>query len=189
MRKLTLPTALVLTLGIIIATAVILLAMGRNPICKCGYVLLWHPVKGGPGGSQHLIDWYTFTHIQHGPIFYLLIWLVFRDRVSTAGKLVLAVLMEAGWEIAENTDFIINRYRSGQISADYVGDSVVNSVADILAMIVGFLAAAILPAWGAVLVFVGVEATLLYLIRDSLLLNALMLIYRVPFIERWQAGG
>ena len=162
--------------------------MGRVPICKCGYVKLWHGVVFSAENSQHISDWYTFSHIIHGFAFYGLLWLIGR-RWSVGVRLVLAVLLESGWEIFENTDFVINRYREVTISLDYYGDSVLNSVSDITAMVIGFVVASRLPVWVIIALTVALELFVAYSIRDNLTLNIIMLIYPLDSIKHWQAGG
>jgi hypothetical protein len=187
--RLSLPVALLVSLGIVAAIAALMFWMGRLPICKCGYIKLWHGGRGDSEISQHLADWYTYSHVLHGVIFYFLLWFVFRGRLSVAARLVIATLIEGAWELFENTPFIINRYRSQTISRDYFGDTIINTVGDMLAMIVGFLIAARLPAWVTVFLLIATELVLLYLIRDNLLLNIIMLVYPLEWIKQWQSGG
>src|ERR1700676_2702923 len=160
--------------------------MGRSASSTCGYVKLWEGDVAGPGTSQHLTDWYTFSHLLHGFLFYFLLWLVGR-RWPIGLRFLLAVLLEVGWEVLENSDFIIMRYRANTISLNYYGDSIVNSVSDTLTAVVGFALAAWLRPATTVGVALAIEIGLAVAIRDNLSLNILMLIHRVPWIEAWQA--
>jgi hypothetical protein len=169
------------------AAALVEFWMGRTWMCRCGYVKLWHGVVYSSENSQHLTDWYTFSHVLHGIGFYFLLWLAAR-RIDWRARLVMAVALEATWEVAENTPMIIDRYRAATIALDYYGDSIVNSVADIVAMALGFWIALKARLWVSVTTFATVELALAAAIRDNLTLNIVMLIYPLEFIKRWQLG-
>lgn len=180
-------TPILITLGIILLTAAWLLWIGREPICKCGYVKLWHGQVVSSENSQHISDWYTPSHIIHGFLFFGALWLVAR-RLSFGWRLAIATLVECAWEIVENSDAVIERYRTVTISLDYFGDSVLNTVCDVLAMVLGFWLASKLPVWVTVALIVLFEGLTMWLIRDGLALNILMLVYPLDSVAQWQAG-
>jgi Protein of unknown function (DUF2585) len=185
--RLSLRTYLLIGIGVVVLQAAVLLAMGQPPICTCGYVKLWHGNVLSAENSQHLTDWYTFSHVIHGFGFYLLLWLI-APRTPVGLRLALALGLEAGWEIFENTPFIIDRYRQSALAQGYTGDSVLNSVSDTLAMTFGFLVARILPVWVTVALALAMELFVGFMIRDNLTLNIVQLIYPSETISHWQSG-
>ena len=164
-----------------------LYAMGHPLICKCGYVKLWHGVTVSSENSQHLTDWYTPSHVIHGLLFYLALWLVARHWPFNL-RLLLATVVEVSWEATENTPWIINRYRGATISLDYFGDSVINSASDAIAMLIGFWLASRLPVWASIALIVAAELIVGWFIRDNLTLNVIMLVWPVDAIRVWQGG-
>lgn len=173
--------------GIILLTAAYLLWIGREPICKCGYVKFWHGEVVSAENSQHLSDWYTPSHIIHGFLFFAALWLV-APRLTMGWRLAIATLLECAWEIVENSDAVIERYRTVTISLDYYGDSVINTVFDVFAMILGFWLAARLPVWVTVALIILFEGATMWIIRDGLALNVLMLLWPLDWIAEWQAA-
>jgi hypothetical protein len=171
---------------ILAAAALILWAMGRPPICTCGTITLWGRV--GPAQSQMLADWYSPSHIIHGLIFYALLALAL-SRWQVEQRFLLALLVEAAWEVVENSPMVIDRYREATMALGYTGDSILNSMSDILMMGIGFWLARRLPAWASIGLAIGFELLTLAVIRDNLTLNIWMLLWPTDAIRIWQAGA
>lgn len=169
-----------------ILMVIILYFQGRIWWCKLGdYSIYVNEAWNSPHTSQHLFDPYTFTHVLHGVLFFWLASLIF-SRVSAAWQFFIAIFAEASWEVLENSNFIIEIYRKNTASLDYFGDSIFNSVGDVLSCAVGFGIAYKLGWWKSLVFFLLVEIILLLWIRDGLLLNILMLIYPLDSVKHWQ---
>lgn len=167
--------------------AVVLHLEGRINICSCGYVNLWYGMVNGSGDSQHIFDWYSFTHVLHGLIIYFGIWLLDRKKILTLQtKILIAVGIAAGWEILENSSVIIERYRSATFSLNYYGDSIINSIGDVISMFTGFLFAYKMRWYWSVLLLIVIEISLAYIIHDNLIFNIIMLVHPVEAIKNWQ---
>jgi hypothetical protein len=173
---------------LILLAAIALLAMGRNPICTCGTIDLWVGARDSPKTSQMLADWYSLSHVVHGLLFYAALWLVAR-RCPIEWRFIAALLIEATWEVIENTPFVIDRYRETTAALGYTGDSVINSMSDIMMMYVGFAAARRLPVWMSIALLFVLEIVPLFVIRDNLALNVWTLIAPNQAIQAWQSGG
>ncbi|HEX7693393.1 MAG TPA: DUF2585 domain-containing protein [Sphingomonas sp.] len=168
--------------------AAIEFAWGRPPICPCGHVALWAGNPNSPENSQQLSDWYSLSHIIHGFLFYGLLWLILPGR-ARGWALPLAILIEGGWELLENSPIIIDRYRAATIAVGYSGDSILNSMSDIVMMMIGFAIARRLPVRGTIALAIFFELLALAVIRDNLTLNVLMLAWPIDAVRTWQAGG
>jgi hypothetical protein len=183
--------ALLATALLIILSGAILLAMDRPPICACGTIKLWHGVVQSSENSQHITDWYSPSHFTHGLIMFFLAWLLWEKWRLFGGKparwaLPIAVVVEAAWEIMENTPMVIGRYREVTISWGYAGDSIVNSLADIGWMVIGFLVAARVPWKVSLGLAIFFELFTAWAIRDNLALNVLMLFWPLEAVRQWQ---
>jgi hypothetical protein len=170
---------------ILIAQGMLLIAMGQPLICTCGYVKLWEGVVLSNGNSQHLTDWYTFTHLIHGFLFYFLLWLWFPSQPISV-RFLIALGIEASWEVIENTPIVIQHYRQQALAVGYIGDSVINSLSDSLSMIIAFWFAWRFPWWLVLIGAIGIEGWLAYEIHDGLTLNIINLIHVFPMIKSWQ---
>lgn len=173
--------------ALVVLQAFALWVMGQPPLCECGYIKLWEGAVLSPGNSQHIADWYTFSHIIHGLLFYWLLGLIF-PRLPVVTRLFVAMGIEVSWEVLENTPMVIDHYRQQALALGYTGDSILNSLSDTVAMAVGFVAAWRLPVWGSVAMALGLEALPLWIIRDGLSLNILNLLHQFDFISRWQSS-
>jgi hypothetical protein len=176
------------TIGVVCVTALLEIAMGRTLTYRNGPIRPWVSDVDSDQNSQQVSDWYTFTHVIHGALFYGATHLAMAPA-SLGMRLVSTVALEATWESYENTDTVINRYRAATIALGYYGDSVLNSMMDILACVLGFLLASRLRWWWTLGWVVAAEVVVAMVIRDNLTLNIIMLIWPIEAIKRWQMGG
>jgi hypothetical protein len=174
--------------AILLGQALILWYFGQPFFCECGVVKVWEGSVSSAGNSQQFADWYTFSHIIHGLLFFGLLSL-FARRIPLSYRLVIALGVEVAWEVFENTPWLINHYRQQALAAGYAGDSIFNSVSDSLAMMLGFVMAWRFPVWASVAFIVAAEIGVAYMIRDGLALNIINLIYPFEFIRVWQMEG
>ncbi|MBP6004989.1 MAG: DUF2585 family protein [Pyrinomonadaceae bacterium] len=181
-------SAVTVYLLIVAAAIATLYFQGRVFWCQAGDLIPWSWNIWSTHNSQHIIDPYSFTHVLHGVLEFWLIGLVFR-RMPIVWRLALAIFIESSWEVAENSAMVIERYRAATISLDYFGDSIINSIADILCCATGFVIAYNLRFWRSLTLFLTTEVILVLWIRDSLLINIVMLIYPIEAIKVWQIGG
>jgi hypothetical protein len=193
-KKLTFRNYLFIFLGIVAVQILVLFLMGREPICTCGFIKLWEGDVMSSSNSQQIADWYTFSHIIHGFVFYGFLLLISKKFFGKSGGLPLglifigAVLLETAWEIIENSTWIIDYYRNNTVSLGYVGDSILNSVFDVIWMAIGFVMARKLPVWLIICLIIVFELMAGLIVRDGLLLNILMFIYPADAIKVWQMG-
>lgn len=176
----------IVALALFAIAATILHAMGRPWICTCGRVELWHGALDS-GNSQHLSDWYSPSHFIHGLLFYAATYALLR-RLPVSTRYLIALVIEATWEIVENSPMVIDRYRTATIALGYQGDSVVNSLSDISFMSLGFWFARRFPTPASIALAIGSELLTLAVIRDNLTLNILMLVHPIEAIRIWQAA-
>lgn len=184
--------AFIASAAIFVAIAAVLVAMGRPVICACGAVKFRHGIVQSAENSQHISDWYSFSHVIHGLLFYFLAWWLWVRWRLFGGRpasftLPIAIAFEGFWEILENSPLIIDRYRAVTVSWGYTGDSIVNSLADMGWMVLGFAVASRVPVWISLLLAAGFELFTLIAIRDNLTLNVLMLLWPMESIRQWQA--
>ena len=180
--------AISIALLILALQAIILHLFGQPTICTCGYVKLWEGVVLGPGNSQHLTDWYSFSHIIHGFLFYALLRLI-APRTPVFVRILYAMGIEVAWELLENSPVIIDRYRETALAQGYSGDSIINSLSDTFSMMFGFVLAWRLPVWVIVAMGITMELVVGYLIRDNLTLNVIALVHPWPALAQWQLGA
>lgn len=183
----------IIVIAIVVLTiavqALVLFALGREAICHCGYIKIWDGTVKTPQNSQHFSDWYSTSHLIYGFIIYFAGWFARSKFGWPLWKIFLAlVVISAGWEIFENTQFVVEEYRNNPLSAEYHGDSVLNSVMDTVSMMAGFYLAWALPVWAIIAIAVVLEISMILNARDGVLISATMSLHSFQFIRNWQAA-
>lgn len=181
-----LPARLACYAVILLAVGLAESAFGRVLSCQCGELRLWISDVWSEHNSQHLFDPYSFSHLLHGVIFF---WLLALCGLRRELALVIGSLLEGIWEVLENSPLIIDRYRAVTMAQGYVGDSIVNSMGDLLSCLAGMELARRIGFRWSIALFVATEVTMLVLVRDCLLFNIIMLIYPLDWIRDWQLSA
>lgn len=182
-------TALIAMGAVMVTAACLLFSMGQTAFGPDGSFGLWEGDIWSSHNSQRFADPYSFSHLGHGIIFFGFLWWVARNRLTLEQRLLIAVVLEASWEILENSPIIINRYRQATIAQGYDGDSVMNSMSDVMMMAAGFLIASKFRLWPSVAALLVMEIGCALWVRDNLTLNVIMLIHPIDAIKAWQLGG
>jgi len=174
--------------AMLMVTQFVALSLFHQPlICECGSIKLWHGVVLDSENSQHLTDWYTFSHIIHGILFYAILWLI-APRLSHGTRFLIALGIEVAWEINENTPWLIEHYRQQALAQGYTGDSIINSISDTIAMIVGYFIARKSPIYFSIALVLALELWVGLTIRDNLTLNILNFLHPFAAVTKWQLG-
>ena len=161
--------------------------LGQPWIAESGRILLWAGDPLSTDTSQQISDWYSFSHVIHGFLFYALLH-VLTPRLPLATRLLIAIGLEVGWEIAENLPMSIQHYRQQALAVGYSGDSILNSVLDTVMMVIGFVMALRMPVWAVAALGIALEVFTIAMIRDGLILNIIGFVWTPDFIAQWQAG-
>ena len=175
-------------LAMLFIAVVYLRWQGRVWWCACGKPYPISQAVHSMHNSQHLFDPYSLSHILHGILFFGVLWLL-RRRLSIGWRVVIAAAIEIAWEMAENSPFVINRYRTATAALGYTGDAILNSLGDVASFLFGYWVAKKLGLWRSIGIFVATELLMLWWMRDNLTLNVLMLLWPIDAIRRWQSGG
>lgn len=186
-KKKSITAPIIALLLVVIGMCFQLLNQGRSWLAKDGSFKFWISDAWGGDNSQQLLDPYSFSHILHGMLFFGALYLL-RNYLSLAWRFVIAIALEAAWEIAENTQTVIDRYRESTAALGYYGDTITNCLGDLISCGIGFAIAYYLGFWKSLALFIFIEIALILTIKDSLLINIIMIIYPLDAIKEWQTA-